>query len=160
MNLGDLHKVIFIVLLTQIQLTSYTSKTYLKSEKITYATFVCDHRPLKSESWIVRCVVGGDKLPYPEYASSPAASMLDTTLMVNSVISDASKGTRFLSADLKDFFLGSRMVTQEYMKIPYDISPQDIIDKYKLSEKVCENGFIYMKIKKGMYGLKQAVILA
>ena len=29
---------------------------------ITYATFVCDHRPLKTEKWRVRLVVGGDKL--------------------------------------------------------------------------------------------------
>ena len=52
------------------------------------------------------------------------------------------------------------MATPEYMKIPYDIFPPDIVEKYKLSEKVCEKGFIYMRIKKGMYGLKQAAILA
>ena len=46
------------------------------------------------------------------------------------------------------------------MRIPYNIMPQDIIDKYNLTEKVCEDGFIYIKIKKGMYGLKKAAILA
>ena len=29
---------------------------------ITYASFVCDHRPLKTEPWRVRIVVGGDRL--------------------------------------------------------------------------------------------------
>lgn len=65
---------------------------YPQKQKVTHANFVCDHRPLKSEPWRVRCVLGGDKLSYSEDASSPAASMLDTKLTVQSVISDASKG--------------------------------------------------------------------
>ena len=86
-----------------------------RQQKVTYATFVCDHRPLKSEPWRVRCVVGGDKLDYPNDSLSPADSMIDTKLMVNSVISDANKGARFLVDDLKDFFLGSNMTNPEYM---------------------------------------------
>ena len=30
-----------------------------KNKKVTYASFVCDYKPLKSEQWRVRCVVGG-----------------------------------------------------------------------------------------------------
>ena len=48
----------------------------------------------------------------------------------------------------------------EYMRIPIDIFPPDIIAKYNLNEKVAADGFVYIKIKKGMYGLKQAAILA
>ena len=32
--------------------------------KVTYASFVCDHRPLEEEQWRIRLVVRGDKLPY------------------------------------------------------------------------------------------------
>ena len=81
-------------------------------KKVTYATFVCDHRPLKFEPWRNRCVVGGDKLPYSGDTSSPATSILDTKLIVNSVISDSSEGVRFLSTNLGDFFLGSEMKPQ------------------------------------------------
>ena len=31
-----------------------------KKKKVTYANFVCDHRPLKAEPWRIRLVVGGD----------------------------------------------------------------------------------------------------
>ena len=31
-----------------------------KDKKETYDSFVCDHRPLKSEQWRVRLVVGGE----------------------------------------------------------------------------------------------------
>ena len=47
--------------------------------------------------------------------------MIDTKIIVNSVISDANKGARFLGADLKDFFLGSKMDKPEYMRIPFEI---------------------------------------
>ena len=73
-------------------------------KKVTYVSFVCDHRPLKSEPWRFRCVVGGDKLPCADDPSSPAASLLDTKVMINSTFSDASIGARFLGTDLKDFF--------------------------------------------------------
>ena len=126
---------------------------------VTYANFVCDYRPLKQEQYRVRLVVGGDKLTYLEDAGSPAASILETKLLINSVISDALNGAKFMSADLKDFFLASPMATPENMRIHRKYIPQDIIDKYHLETKF-NNDYIYVKIKKGMYGLKQAAILA
>ena len=74
---------------------------------ITYASFVCDKRPLKPEPYRVRIVVGGDCLSYGEDAASPATDLLETQILINSTISDSDKGARFLSADLKDYFLGS-----------------------------------------------------
>ena len=52
----------------------------------------------------VRITVGGDRLDYTYDAGSPAASILETKLFLNSVISDADQGTQFMGADLKDFF--------------------------------------------------------
>ena len=46
------------------------------------------------------------------------------------------------------------------MKMPYKHLPPDIRQQYKLNNKVTETGCIFIKIKKGMYGLKQAAILA
>ena len=42
---------------------------------VTYATFVLDYRPLKSEPYRIRITVGGDRLSYPFDAGSPAASV-------------------------------------------------------------------------------------
>jgi hypothetical protein len=47
----------------------------------------------------------------------------------------------------------------EYMKILIALLPEDIIEHYQLQDKVLD-GYIYMKICKGMYGLLQASILA
>ena len=45
------------------------------------------------------------------------------------------------------------------MCIPWKHIPQDIRDRYKLEDKV-HQGFVYVKINRGMYGLKEAASLA
>ena len=57
-------------------------------KKVTYANMVCDYRPLKIEQYRVRLTVGGDKLNYLYDASFPAATLVDTKLLLNSVISE------------------------------------------------------------------------
>ena len=130
------------------------------NKSVTYATFVIDYRPLKSEPHRVRITVGGDKLSYTLDSGSPAANLLETKVLINSTISDAHKGARFMCADIKDYFLASPMEDPEYMRVKYNFFPEDIRIKYQLHEKVTPDGYIYIKIKKGMYGLKQAAILA
>ena len=126
---------------------------------VTYASMIFDHRPLKEEEYRCRIVAGGDKLDFLDDASSPATSLLETKILVNSIISDAKHGAKFMSADLKDFFLASPMLKPEYMKMALKHIPDDIIQQYNLL-KIAVNGYVYIKIVKGMYGLKQAAILA
>ena len=111
------------------------------------------------EPWRVRIVEGGDCLSYSHGTGSPAASLLEIKILLNSIISDSHKGARFMSLDLKDFYLATPMPTPEYMKVPFKYFPQDIVNKYKLQDKI-HNNYILIKISKGMYGLKQAAVLA
>lgn len=85
--------------------------------------------------------------------------MLETKLLFNSVISDAQKGARFCSMDLKDMFLHTPMKDPEYMKISIKYFFEDIQQNYNLYN-IVQNDFIYIKIRKGMYGLKQVTVLA
>ena len=50
---------------------------------------VCDERPLKKEKFSVRLTIGGDVLDYFGNSASPAASLIEAKLLVNSTISDA-----------------------------------------------------------------------
>ena len=43
---------------------------------VTYATYVLDYRPHKTEKIRIRITVGGDRLSYPEDAGSPAANII------------------------------------------------------------------------------------
>ena len=85
--------------------------------------------------------------------------MLETEILLNSVISDAQKGEKFFTLNFKNFFLTTPMPQPEYMDIPIKKFPQDIIDQYELLQKVTADGYVYVKIKKGLYGLKQAAVL-
>ena len=128
-------------------------------EKITYANFINDIRPLKQETHRVRMTVGGDRLDCEEDPSSPAVSLLDTKIMLNSVISDAHKGARYCTSDIKNFYLNNPMKKFRYMKIPLKYIPKEIMDEYNIQD-IQSNGFVYVEIRKGMYGLKEAGIIA
>ena len=52
------------------------------------------------------------------------------------------------------------MAEPEFMRIHIKYFPEDIKKLYNLNELVDESGFVYVKIKKGMYGLKQAAVIA
>ena len=58
------------------------------------------------------------------------------------------------------FYLNNALPDPEYMKFHISTIPQEIIDEYNLLKIVDNNGFVYVKIVKGMYGLKHAVIIA
>lgn len=78
---------------------------------------ICDYRPLKNDPHRFLLTVGGDRLDYPNVSASPAASLLETKLPLNSTISDARKGARFLELDIKYFFLKTGMKRAECIRI-------------------------------------------
>ena len=127
---------------------------------VTYARMVCDIRPFKEEKFRVRLTVGGDRLYYPDDAASPAASLLETKLLINSTISQSAFGARFMTLDIKDFFLQTEMPTCEYMRIHNKYFVKNLRKKYNINAIVANDGFVYCRIKKGMYGLRQAARLA
>jgi hypothetical protein len=132
-----------------------------RGRKVTYANFVCTMRPGKAEPMRVRMTVGGDRLDAFQDVRSPAIGLTDTKLHLNSVISDAHKGARYCTADIKDFFLGSEMKQFQYMKIHKKYVTPDIMEAYNLTDAHFDSkGFAYVEIRKGMYGLKEAAILA
>ena len=121
---------------------------------------VCDHRPLKTEQHRVRLTLGGDVLEYLGDASSPAASLIESKLIFNSVVSDSHRGARFMSLDIKDYFLQSMLQEAEYMRIHGKYFLKDIREKYDIDSIISPDGFVYCKIKRGMYGLKETARLA
>ena len=121
---------------------------------------VCDHWSLKQELLRVRLTVGGDRLSYSSDAGSPAVTLLKAKLLFNSTISDSDKGACFMAGDLKDFFLATSMEDSEYMHIHLKYFFDDIRKEYDIDSKIASDGYIYVCINKGMYGLKQAAILA
>ncbi len=71
----------------------------------------------------------------------------------------STQGARYMTADVKFFYLCTPMDRHEFMRMPINLIPQAFIDEYDLSLKV-KNGYVYLRIVKGMYGLPQAGMLA
>jgi hypothetical protein len=61
--------------------------------------------------------------------------------------------------DIKNYYLGTPLPPFEYMKILLSRFPEEIIQKYNLNA-LSVDGWVYIEIIKGMYGLKQAGLLA
>ena len=71
--------------------------------KATYANFIPAIRPNKKETHRVRICAGGNLLDYPGDPSSPTVFITNTKLHINSTISDAKKGARYLVLDINFF---------------------------------------------------------
>ena len=99
-------------------------------------------------------VVGGENLTYTADSGSQATNLVETKILVNNVISDAHSGARFMSCNLKDFYLATLMKKPEFMKVNLKFFSEGIINKYSLRTLVHSNGCVYIKIKNIMYGLK------
>ena len=97
-------------------------------------------------------VVGRYKLLYEADTGSPASNLIKIIILVNSTISDAQKVIKFVSCDLKDFFLASPMAQPDYIKVPIKYFPEDITSKYNLRILMNTKGTILVKIKKRTYG--------
>jgi hypothetical protein len=61
--------------------------------------------------------------------------------------------------DIKNYYLGTPLPRYEYMKMLLSRFPEEIVDKYNLAALVVD-GTVHIEIRKCMYGLKQAGLLA
>jgi hypothetical protein len=61
--------------------------------------------------------------------------------------------------DINNYYLGTPFPRYEYMRMLLSIFPEEIINKYNL-RAMGVDGWVYIEITKGMYGLKQAGMLS
>ena len=125
--------------------------------KATYLRIVAEHKPSKPDPYRIRFTAGGDKVEYPGNVSTPTVDISTVKCHLNSVLS--TPAARYMTVDLKDFYLNTPLDRYEYMRIPVTVIPPDIMEQYNLADLV-EGGFVMVEIRKGIYGLPQAGILA
>jgi hypothetical protein len=124
---------------------------------VTYARIVVVYRSQKADPYRVRITVGGNLIDYPGEVTTRTADIVTSKIMWNSVLS--TKDAKYMCADASNFYLETPMERREYMRIRVELVPTAFMDEYNLHDKV-KNGYIYMEIRRGMYGLPQAGILA
>jgi hypothetical protein len=123
----------------------------------TYISIVCAHHPAKPDPDRVRITVGGDRIQYSGNLSTPTVDITTVKILINSILS--TPNAKGMSLDLKNFYLNTPLDRYEYINIPVASIPPDFMDKYNLHQLV-HNGNVIAEVRKGMYGLPQAGILA
>ena len=120
---------------------------------VTYGIIVAEIIPQKSETHRTRLTVGGNLINFPGDVTTPTSDLITAKLNFSSVL--LTKYAKFMCADIANLYLNNPMNRYEYMKLPLDISPEEIIQQYNLRD-LSHKGFVCMVIQKGMYGLPQA----
>jgi hypothetical protein len=114
-----------------------------KDRHITYGKIVCDYKPHKKEKERVRLTVGGDRLDYSGELVTSTADITTFKILIYITLSTADAAMMMM--DIKNYYLGTPLPWFEYMKMLLSWFPEEIVNKY---------------IQKGMYGWKQAGLLA
>ena len=65
-----------------------------------------------------------------------------------------------MTEDVKNLYLDTPLTRYEYVQLRLADIPDGIIEEYKLKDIATAEGFVYIEVRKGMYGLPQAGLLA
>jgi hypothetical protein len=124
---------------------------------ITYGKIVCYYKPHKKEKERVRLTVGGDILDYSGDVATSTADITTFKILINSTLS--TKDAAMMTMDIENYYIGTPLPWFEYMKMLLSSFPEEIIQKYNLND-LDVDGWVYIETLKGMYGMKQAGLLA
>jgi hypothetical protein len=97
--------------------------------------------------------VGGDRLDYSGDVATSTADITTFKFLINSTLSTADAAMMMM--DIKNYYLGTPLSWYEYMRMLLSIFPEKFVHKYNLTA-LAVDGWVYIEIRKGMYGLKQA----
>jgi hypothetical protein len=125
--------------------------------KFTYANPVVDHRPQKEDPNRIRITAGGNLIEYDSELSVRTADINTAKLHWNSVVS--TDDAKYMCIDIKNFYLTAALEYFEYMRIPLELFPSWTVEQYNLN-KHAYKGFVYIEMRRAVWGLPQAGILA
>lgn len=112
----------------------------------------------------IRGAAGGDRVNYDGPVASTTAEMEVVKIHQQSVISDnlLSKTTRYMTLDIKDFYLGADLPRPEFMRIATKTISSNIIDNFNLAAYIQKDktDSILFQIDKCLWGLPQAGLLS
>ena len=111
---------------------------------------VCLVRPKKADPNRTRITIGGNRICYPGDVGTKTDSLNLLKLVINIVLS--SKDAKYVTFDIYNFYLQTRLDRPEYVCIKLSDIPQDFIDEYDLLDSV-QDGWVYFEINHGVYGL-------
>ena len=123
-----------------------------KDRKVSYVKHVATIRPNKVEVNRVRLTAVRDRLDYPGITATNTTSLTTAECHLSSVIS--TEGARYMTPDIQNIYYSTPLLRFEYLRVLLTTIPNEIVQQYGL-DGMAHNGWVYMKVWKGMPGLKQ-----
>ena len=105
-----------------------------------------------------RLTVGGDIINYPGHCGTPTLELTTVKLLINKIVSTLN--AKFIKTDIKDFYLNTPMAQNKYMCLKISNLPKIMVQHYNLVEKTTRDRYVYVEIKRAMYWLPQAGLMA
>ncbi len=104
----------------------------------------------------IRGTYGGNISDYPYSVTAFTADLQSIKILLNAVVTENGY---FMTADVKDFYLGTDLPHYEYMRLHRSQIPSSSALHFQLAH-LWHNDHVYVEIRKGIYGLPQAGKLA
>lgn len=111
---------------------------------------------LGATTYRIRGTAGGDRINCTGPTSAQTAAMPVVKLLLHSVVSEHK---RWMTIDIKDYYLNTPLLRPEFIRIPCRMIPDTTIHTHRLTSYVHQNAILF-EVSKGMYGLPQAGLLA
>jgi hypothetical protein len=105
----------------------------------------------------VRLTVGRDRLDYSGDVATSTADITTFKNFINSTLSTTDSAMMIM--DIKNYYMGTPFPRYEYMCMLLSRLPEKNVGKYNIMALSIDS-WVYIEIRKGMYGLKQAGLLA
>ncbi len=125
---------------------------------VTYGRTVCDVHRGKKDKHCTRLTMGKNLINYPGDCGTKMTNLLTVKILLNGII--LMPNAKFMTMDIKDFYLNTPMEQYKYFHMKLDLFPKDVINEYDLCNKVDANENVHCKVQRGMYGHPQAGIIA
>jgi hypothetical protein len=101
--------------------------------------------------------VGGNILDYSGDVTTSTADITTFKILINSTL--YTEDAVMMMINIESYYIGTPLPRFEYMKMLLSRFPEEMVQKYNLNP-LAVDGWVYIKIRKGMYGLKQSGLLA
>ena len=101
--------------------------------------------------------MGGNIIDYLGDFRTIIADLATLKSLLNSTIS--TPGLRFMTTDIINFHLNTKLYLYEYMRLALELLPELIILQYNLQD-IGQEGYVNLEICKGFYGLSQSGVVA
>jgi hypothetical protein len=94
--------------------------------------------------------VGDNRLHYSYNVATSTGDITTFKFLINSTIS--TKDAEMMMMDIKNYYMGTPLPRYEYIRTLVSRFPEEIVKKYNLKE-LAVDGWVYIEIRKGVYGV-------